>query len=112
LIIFSLIPEIDFVSDSEHNVVMPIMGGREIVTRLRAIRPDIKVVFTSGYASDPETAQHARDLAPASFRTLLCRPRFDASSARPSTRLCRPRKRAQSREPERERGGFSLTRAV
>jgi CheY-like chemotaxis protein len=43
-------------------VVMPIMGGRELVTRLRAIRPDIKVVFTSGCASDPETAQHARDL--------------------------------------------------
>lgn len=41
---------------------MPIMGGRELVTRLRAIRLDIKVVFTSGYASDPETARHARDL--------------------------------------------------
>ena len=36
------------------------MGGRELVTRLRAIRPDIRVVFTSGYASDPETAEYAR----------------------------------------------------
>lgn len=32
------------------------------MSRLRAIRPDIKVVFTSGYANDPETAQRARDL--------------------------------------------------
>ena len=44
------------------DVVMPVMGGRELVTRLRAIRPDIRVVFTSGYASDPETADHARVL--------------------------------------------------
>jgi signal transduction histidine kinase len=42
------------------DVMMPVMGGRELVTRLRALRPDIKVVFTSGYASDPETAEHAR----------------------------------------------------
>jgi signal transduction histidine kinase len=42
------------------DVVMPIMGGRELVSRLRAMRPDIKIVFTSGYASDPETAEHAR----------------------------------------------------
>ena len=42
------------------DVVMPVMGGRELVTKLRAMRPDLKVIFTSGYASDPNTAQHAR----------------------------------------------------
>jgi CheY-like chemotaxis protein len=43
------------------DVVMPVMGGRELVDRLRALRPDIKVIFTSGYASDPRTPQYARD---------------------------------------------------
>jgi CheY-like chemotaxis protein len=42
------------------DVVMPVMGGRELVTKLRARRPDLKVLFTSGYASDPDTVRHAR----------------------------------------------------
>jgi PAS domain S-box-containing protein len=42
------------------DVVMPVMGGRELVLKLRSMRPDIKVIFTSGYASDPNTAEHAR----------------------------------------------------
>src|SRR5579862_1812601 len=35
------------------DVVMPRMGGRILVERLRAIRPDLPVVFMSGYAEDP-----------------------------------------------------------
>lgn len=34
------------------DVVMPNVGGRELVERLRESRPDAKVIFTSGYPSD------------------------------------------------------------
>jgi PAS domain S-box-containing protein len=35
------------------DVVMPRMGGRLLVERLRALRADLPVVFMSGYAEDP-----------------------------------------------------------
>ena len=34
------------------DVVMPQMGGRELSDRLKTVRPDIKVLFTSGYPDD------------------------------------------------------------
>jgi PAS domain S-box-containing protein len=34
------------------DVVMPRMGGKELVDRLRERRPDLKVLFTSGYTGD------------------------------------------------------------
>jgi PAS domain S-box-containing protein len=34
------------------DVVMPVMGGREMSTRLLAIWPDMKILFTSGYTDD------------------------------------------------------------
>jgi CheY-like chemotaxis protein len=34
------------------DVIMPRMGGRILVERLRAMRPDLPVVFMSGYAED------------------------------------------------------------
>jgi len=36
------------------DVVMPLVGGRELAQRLRALRPDLPFVFMSGYASDSE----------------------------------------------------------
>jgi PAS domain S-box-containing protein len=35
------------------DVVMPLMGGAELAVRLRTMRPDMKFIFASGYASDP-----------------------------------------------------------
>ncbi|MEN3340431.1 MAG: hypothetical protein V7647_4107 [Acidobacteriota bacterium] len=34
------------------DVVMPGMGGREMFTRLLAVRPDMKILFTSGYTDE------------------------------------------------------------
>jgi PAS domain S-box-containing protein len=34
------------------DVIMPLMNGHELAVRLKAIRPDVKVVFMSGYTDD------------------------------------------------------------
>ena len=34
------------------DVIMPGMNGKELAQRLRQVRPDLKVIFTSGYPSD------------------------------------------------------------
>jgi CheY-like chemotaxis protein len=36
------------------DVVMPEMGGREMVEKLATIRPGIKVLYVSGYTDDPQ----------------------------------------------------------
>jgi CheY-like chemotaxis protein len=35
------------------DVVMPRMGGPELARRLASVRPDLRVVFMSGYSEDP-----------------------------------------------------------
>ncbi len=35
------------------DLMMPQMGGREVSERLRAVRPDLKVIYVSGYTDDP-----------------------------------------------------------
>ena len=42
------------------DLVMPLMGGRELASRLRQIRPQLKVLYTSGYPEEP--AQGTPDL--------------------------------------------------
>ena len=34
------------------DVIMPTMNGREMVEQIKSMRPDIKVLFMSGYTSD------------------------------------------------------------
>jgi CheY-like chemotaxis protein len=34
------------------DIVMPALGGREMVERLRHVRPGIRILYTSGYTDD------------------------------------------------------------
>jgi two-component system, cell cycle sensor histidine kinase and response regulator CckA len=34
------------------DVIMPVMGGRALASRLRAMYPHLKIIFTSGYMED------------------------------------------------------------
>ncbi len=43
------------------DVVMPLMGGRELANQLRTTRPGIKVLFTSGYADESITRHGVLD---------------------------------------------------
>ena len=58
------VPEIDLLLT---DVIMPIMGGKEVADRLTAKRPSLKVLFTSGYANDTIASQ--RILKPGSAFT-------------------------------------------
>jgi len=43
------------------DVVMPKLGGRQVYDRIRAFRPDIRVLFSTGYIPDPEQTRFIRD---------------------------------------------------
>ena len=45
-------PQLQRISLVLTDLVMPMMGGRELATRLIAQRRDLKVIYTSGYAAD------------------------------------------------------------
>jgi hypothetical protein len=45
------------------DIVMPVMGGRELVDRLRAVKPNIKILFMSGYVDDPVILKAVQDAA-------------------------------------------------
>jgi len=41
------------------DVVMPVMGGRELAARLAVTWPDLKIIFTSGYLDDAIVREEA-----------------------------------------------------
>jgi CheY-like chemotaxis protein len=43
------------------DIVMPYIGGHELAQRLTALRPDLKVLFMSGYVDDPVILQAVQD---------------------------------------------------
>jgi CheY-like chemotaxis protein len=43
------------------DIVMPYIGGHELAERLTALRPEIKVLFMSGYVDDPVILQAVQD---------------------------------------------------
>jgi CheY-like chemotaxis protein len=53
------------------DLVMPEMGGRELVERLRARRPTLKVLYMSGYTEKAITTDGVMPPAPASWRSRL-----------------------------------------
>ena len=53
------------------DVVMPKLGGPEAYERMRAIAPDLRVVFTTGY--DPESARIG-EVAGVTSQALLAKP--------------------------------------
>lgn len=63
------------------DVVMPSMSGRELAERLKALRPDLKVLFMSGYTDD-EVIKHGLLTAEVEFISKPFSPRVLASRVR------------------------------
>jgi len=45
------------------DIVMPNMGGRELADRMRGVKPNLKVLFMSGYVDDPVILQAVQEAA-------------------------------------------------
>lgn len=63
------------------DVVMPSLGGIDLVDRMAALRPEIKVLFLSGYSAETIPGRHVED-PPVSFLPKPFSPRELAKKAR------------------------------
>jgi len=83
--------QLDHIALVVTDIVMPGMNGRELARRLQAERPDVRIIFTSGYTNDmttppdqggPGTAFLHKPFAPSllgrTVRELIDRPIPDA----------------------------------
>ena len=76
------------------DIIMPRMNGKELAARVKAARPDIRVLYMSGYAQEPLT-QSSQDLDDAVFLSKPFTPKILAdrlreSLGRPSPRQEKP----------------------
>ena len=74
------------------DVVMPQMGGRELAEQVSALRPDIKVVFMSGYPGGMATGQGTLG----AFESLLQKPFDKDTFGRTLRQVLGPCKRTQN----------------
>jgi two-component system cell cycle sensor histidine kinase/response regulator CckA len=68
------------------DVLMPNMGGVELANRLAAARPDLRIVFMSGYSDDPvvRTIEHSPSIfLPKPFTTAALMERVQQSLTEP-----------------------------
>jgi two-component system cell cycle sensor histidine kinase/response regulator CckA len=68
------------------DVMMPKMGGVELAQRLAAARPDLRIVFMSGYSDDPvvRTIEHSPSIfLPKPFTTTALMERVRQSLTEP-----------------------------
>ncbi len=65
------------------DVVMPEMGGSELVRRMAALRPDLKVLYISGYTGD-ELMRRGVEGTGAHFCTSRSRPMGSPAECRRS----------------------------
>jgi len=82
------------------DVVMPHIGGRELVERLRKIRSDFKVLYMSGFTDErlgADTGTHVAPLLPKPFTRegMAFKVRSVLDSGRPTDR--RPKKKTQGK---------------
>ena len=63
------------------DLVMPRMGGRELARRLRALQPDLPILFMSGYDDEISAADPDEDFLPKPFTPAQLAARVDAALA-------------------------------
>jgi CheY-like chemotaxis protein len=71
------------------DVIMPLMGGKMMAERLKAVCPDLKILFTSGYTDDalahPGVAEPGVEFLPKPFTPAVLAHKVRAMLDTPQT---------------------------